>query len=170
LKNTGVGWRAFNQSNPKEKPMRKMMVVVAVAVLSAGTLFAAEKDDVLGVVKQALEAFNRGDVKAVFGLCLDDFSIHDNIAPYEWHGPGAFQKWCADYDADAKKKELTDGVVTFGKAKHMDVTGDRAYLVASGQYTYKQHGKPKKVSGTWVFTLQKTNDGWRITGWTWAES
>lgn len=148
--------------------MRKMIVAVAVAVLSAGTLFAAEKDDVVAVVKQALDAFNKGDAKTAFALSTDNISIHDDIAPYEWHGPGAFQKWLGDYDADAKKNGLTDGVVTIVKAQRVEVTGDRAYLVASGRYTYKQHGKPMKGSGTWVFTLQKAKDGWRITGWTWA--
>lgn len=120
--------------------MRKMMIAVAVAVLTAGTLFAAEKSekaDVMGVVNQLLDAFNKGDNKTVLALCVDDMSIIDEFPPHEWHGPGAFSKWFADYDAYSKKNGITDGIITIGKPRHVDVTGDRAYVVAPANYMYK---------------------------------
>src|SRR5437867_3643690 len=110
----------------KEKPMRKVMIAVAVAFLTAGTLFASEQSDVVGVVNQLLDAFNKGDTNTVLALCVDDMSIIDEFPPYEWHGAGAFSKWFADYDADSKKNGVTDGKVTIGKPRHVDVTGDRA--------------------------------------------
>jgi ketosteroid isomerase-like protein len=148
--------------------MRKLMIAVAVALLVTKSLFAAEKDDVLAVVKQCNDAFNQGDVKAAVALGTDEMSIIDEFPPHEWHGPGAFAKWFADYDADAKKNGITDGKVTIGKARHVDINGDRAYAVLSATYSWKQNGKPKKESSLWTFTLLKTKDGWRITGWCWA--
>ena len=152
--------------------MGKVMSVVALAVLMAGLLFAAEKSekaDVMGVVNQLMDAFNKGDQKTVLALCTDEMSIIDEFPPYEWHGAGAFSKWFADYDTDSKKNGVTDGIVTLGKPRHVEVTGDRAYVVAPANYTYKQNGKPKKETGEDTMTLQKGKDGWQITGWCWAK-
>ncbi len=152
--------------------MRKVMMAVAVAaaILMAGTSFAAEKDDVLAVVKKCSDAFNKGDTKAAFAVATDEMSIIDEFPPYEWHGPGAFAKWFADYDANAKKEGITDGAVALGKAKHVDVAGDRAYAVLNATYTWKLKGKPQKeTNATWTFTLLKTKDGWRINGWSWSK-
>jgi ketosteroid isomerase-like protein len=153
--------------------MRKLMITVAVAVLMTGPLFAAEKSekaDVMDVVNQLMDAFNKGDQKTVLALCTDEMSIIDEFPPHEWHGAGACQKWLDDYDADAKKNGITDGVVGIGKPRHVDVTGDRAYVVVPASYTWKQNGKPEKeTDATWTLTLQKGKDGWRITGWSWAK-
>lgn len=150
--------------------MRKMMIAMAVAVLMSGPLLATEKDDVLAVLSRCNDAFNKGDVKAAVALATDEMSIIDEFPPHEWHGPGAFAKWFADYDANAKKDGITDGTVTLGKARHVDVTGDRAYAVVNATYTWKQNGKPKKeANATWTFSLLKTKDGWRITGWAWSK-
>ena len=65
---------------------------------------------------------------------------------------------------------VTDGVVTLGKARHVDVTGDRAYIVSPAIFAYKLKGKPVKEGGaTFTFALQKGATGWRIVGWTWAK-
>lgn len=150
--------------------MRKLMIAVAFACLTVGTLFAGDKEDVLAVVKQTNDAFNKGDTKTVFALSTDEMSIIDEIPPHEWHGAGAFAKWFADYDTDAKKNGITDGAVTLGKAKHVDVTGDRAYVVMAATLNFKQNGKPQKEAATWTFAMVKAKDGWKITGWAWAKS
>jgi ketosteroid isomerase-like protein len=150
--------------------MRRVMIAVAVAVLMAGASFAAEKDDVLAVVNQCNNAFNKGDTKAAIALATDEMSIIDEFPPYEWHGPGTFAKWFVDYAADAKKEGISDGTVTLGKARHVDVTGDRAYAVINATYTWKLNGKPQKeTDATWTFTLLKTQVGWRISGWAWSK-
>jgi ketosteroid isomerase-like protein len=115
--------------------MRTVMIAMAVAVLMSGPLLAAEKDDVLAVVNQCNDAFNKGDTKAAIALATDEMSIIDEFPPHEWHGPGAFMKWFADYDVNAKKEGITNGVVTIGKTKHVDVSGDRAYAVVNATYT-----------------------------------
>lgn len=153
--------------------MRKVMIAVAVAILTAGPLLAAEKsekDDVMGVVNKLVDAFNKGDNKTVLAGSADDMSIIDEFPPYEWHGMGACQKWLDDYDANAKKNGITDGIVTLGKARHVDVSGDRAYVVVPASYTWKKNGKPEKeTDATWTLVLQKGKDGWRIAGWCWAQ-
>jgi hypothetical protein len=79
-------------------------------------------------------------------------------------------QWLSDWDADAKKNAITDAVVNLGNPSHIDVTADRAYVVAPANYTFKRHGKPEKETGSmFTLTLQKGEGGWRITGWSWAK-
>lgn len=71
---------------------------------------------------------------------------------------------------NAKKEGITDGVVTLGRTKHVDISGDHAYAVVNATYTWKQNGKAPKEAAIWTFSLVKTKDGWRITGWAWSKS
>jgi ketosteroid isomerase-like protein len=157
--------------NPEEKkPMHKVIITLAVTALTTATLLASEQTDVMATVNQLVASFNNGDTKSLLAACTDEMSIIDEFPPHEWHGAGTCSKWLADYDADAKKNGIADGVVTIGKPRHVDVTADRAYVVVPANYTYKQHGKPmKETNSTWTFTLQKVQAGWRVTGWAWAK-
>jgi hypothetical protein len=88
----------------------------------------------------------------------------------EWHGAGACQTWMNDYDANAKKNGITDGLVTLGKPSHVDVTGDRAYVVIPSTYTWKQRGVAMREDGSaFTFALHKDMTGWRFVGWSWAK-
>lgn len=76
-----------------------------------------------------------------------------------------------DYDADAKKNGITDGLVTLGTPKHVDVAADRAYVVIPSGYAYKRQGKPVEEKGSlFTFALRKEAAGWRIIGWSWAKN
>jgi hypothetical protein len=121
-------------------------------------------------VHQFIDGFNKGDVKSALAACADQTSIIDEFAPYEWHGAGACANWANDFDADAKKNGITDGFVTVGTPRHVDVAGDRAYVVVPTNYAFKQKGKPVKETGsTMALALQKVASGWRIIGWAWAK-
>ena len=89
-------------------------------------------------------ASTRVTSKTALAACAEQTSIIDEFPPYEWHGAGACAAWAKDFDGDAKKNGITDGVVTLGKPRHLDVTGDRAYVVAPVSYAYKVKGKPTK--------------------------
>lgn len=149
--------------------MRKTGWVFAIAILAAQPAFASEQSDVMVPIHQFVDGFNKGDAKTALAACAEDTSIIDEFPPHEWHGAGACAKWADDYMANAKKDGITDGFVTLGKPKHVDVTGDRAYVVIPTDYTYKQNGKAKKeTKAAFAFALHKGAAGWRITGWSWA--
>jgi len=149
--------------------MPKVLFVLFTAMLTAPPAFASDKSDVLAPIHQFIDGINKGDVKSALGACADDTSIIDEFAPHEWHGAGACEKWADDFGADAKKKGITDEVVTLGKPRHVDVTGDYAYVVAPADYAFKQNGKPvKETKATMAFALHKDASGWRMTGWSWA--
>ena len=77
----------------------------------------------MAAVQGLVDAFNKGDTNAVVAASADEMCIIDEFPPYEWHGAGTCSKWLADYDADAKKNGITDGKVTIGKPRHVELAG-----------------------------------------------
>jgi ketosteroid isomerase-like protein len=150
--------------------MRRVFAALALGVLAAGSAAASEKDDVLKLVNQFTDGFNKGDVKSAVAACSDQTSIIDEFPPYEWNGAGGCSKWATDFAADAQKNGITDGHVALAAPRHVDVTGDHAYVVVPATYTFKMKGKPVKESGS-VLTvvLRKEASGWRIVAWSWAK-
>lgn len=150
--------------------MPKLIFAIAVTFLLQGPS-QAEKNAVMVPVRQFVDGFNKGDTKSALAACAEQTSIIDEFPPHEWHGPGACAKWMADYDTDARKNGITDGIVTLGTPKHLDVAGDRAYVVIPSDYAFKRKGAPvKEAASAFTFALQKTAAGWRITGWSWAKN
>lgn len=150
--------------------MHRALIAFVLAVLLQGTIAAQEKSAVMAPVHQFVDAFNKGDAKTAAAMCANETSIIDEFPPHEWHGAGACAKWMNDYDADAKKEGVTDGAVALGSPRHVDVTGDRAYVVIPAEYTFKQKGKATKESGSMLtIAMRKGASGWRIVAWTWSE-
>jgi ketosteroid isomerase-like protein len=150
--------------------MRAISIGLAMVVLAAGPKASSEKAAVMTPVNQFVDAFNKGDTKTAAAMCADQTSIIDEFPPHEWHGAGACLTWMNDYDADAKKNGITDGVVTLGKPLHVDVTGDRAYVVVPADYAFKKKGVAVKESGSLLtVALQNVSAGWRVTAWSWAK-
>ena len=136
-------------------------------VLFAGSAVASDQADVMAPVHQFIDGFNNGDAKSALAACAEQTTIIDEFAPYTWQSCSA---WANDYEADAKKNKVTDGKVTLGEPMHVDVTGDRAYVVVPARYTFKQNGTMmNETDSILTVALHKTADGWRITSWTWAK-
>lgn len=151
--------------------MHKVLIALAMAVLAQGPTTASDKKAVMVLVHQFVDGFNKGDTKTALAACADQTSIIDEFPPHEWHGVGACAKWMNDYDVDAKKNGITDGIVTLSPPRHLDIAADRAYVVVPSDYTFKLKGKLVKETGSmFTFALQKGQAGWRITGWAWAKN
>jgi len=126
---------------------------------------------VMATVHQFVSGFNVSDTALAIAACTDEMSIIDEFPPYEWHGPGALKTWLADYDTNAKKEGITAGIVTLAAPRCVDISGDRAYVVAPADYYFSQQGKPvQEIGATFTFALHKVAAGWRITGWSWSKS
>ncbi len=152
------------------KSIHTLFLALAVTGLVAAPSGAAEKDDAVKAVHQFIDGFNKGDVKSALAACAEQTSIIDEFSPHEWHGAGACAKWAADFDVDARKNGITDGVVTLGTPRHVDVNGDRAYLVVPADYAFKMKGKDmKELGSTLTVALQKGATGWHIIGWAWTK-
>jgi hypothetical protein len=149
--------------------MKKIsLALVSVLVLAASPV-RAQQAEVMAAVTRFVDGFNKGDTRALSAACASETSIIDEFPPHEWHGTGACRAWARDYNANAKKQGITDGVVTLSKPSHLDVTGDRAYVVVPSNYTWKEKGKPMKEEGSsFTFALQKLGPSWRLIGWSWG--
>ena len=154
--------------------MRKLIVAFAVALAVAPAVASAaaasEKTDVMAPVHQFMDGLNKGDTQTALAACASPSSIVDEFPPYEWQGATACADWANDFAADSKKNGITDSTVTLGTPRHVDITGDRAYVVVPATYTFKQHGKRVTESGSILtVALQKVAAGWRMTGWAWTK-
>ena len=161
--------------------MHKILIALAVTILAVGPLgcrapctaeaSTPERTAVMVPVHKFVDGFNAGDTKMALAACTDPMSIIDEFPPHEWHGAGACAQWIDDYDADARKNGITEGIVTLDEPRHVDITADRAYVVAPASYAFKLKGKPVKETGSlFTFALQKGATGWRITGWSWSKN
>jgi len=150
--------------------MRKLVIAVIVVLCMSSLAAASEQTEVMAPVHQFVEGFNKGDAKSALATCADRTLIIDEFPPHVWQGAGACSAWANDYEADAKKNGITDGVVTLGTPKHVDITGDVAYVVVPATYAYKKNSKTMKETGsTFTLVLQKGAAGWRITAWAWSK-
>lgn len=150
--------------------MGKILTAVALAALAVGTATASDKTDVLAVINQWVDGFNSGhDLKPLaMSTCADQATILDSIPPYDTRGEGACAKWLANFNAFTKTSEMTDMSARLGKIRHLEITGDRAYVVAPVAFAYKLKAKPTKETGEWTVALQKGASGWRINAWTYT--
>src|ERR1700681_3828716 len=109
--------------------MYKILVALTLAAFSTVATAqtpGAVQTAVIAAVHQFVDGFNKGDMKIMAASCAEQTSILDEFPPHEWHGAGACAKWVSDFDADAKKNGITDGVVTLSNPSHVDITSDRA--------------------------------------------
>jgi hypothetical protein len=152
--------------------LRQPAALALTMVLAAGASAAAvasPQSDVMATVHQFVDGFNKGATKEALAACASPASIIDDFPPHEWQGAAACADWASAYAIEAKKNGITDGIVTLGQPRHVDITGSRAYVVVSANYTYKLHGKPVKENGSMLtVALRKLPEGWRITGWAWS--
>jgi hypothetical protein len=144
-------------------------ILISVALLASLPALADDKTDAMTPIHQFLDRMNANDMKSAAAAYAPTASIIDEFPPHHWQGPTAFADWGRDFEIDSKKNDVSDPNVTLGAPKHIDVTGDRAYVVAPATYSFKQHGKQMSETGsTMTFALQKLTGGWRIVGWAWS--
>lgn len=162
--------------------MRQNFAALALAALAGGSLscsslgaeeLTAEQEATVEAlmqpIRQYVEGFNVGDVNRAFAACTDPMIIMDEIPPFAWSGEGAAQRWVTDFVAHAAAKQITSGIVTLGEPRHVEIAGDRAYVVVPADYDFKQGGEPVAKTNCWLtVSLLLTSAGWRITGWTWS--
>ncbi len=149
--------------------MHKLFVALVVSALAVGSATADVQADVMAVVRQWADGFNKGDVKSMTASCADQAAVVDDFPPHEWHGAGACSKWFNDFQTFAKQAEITDPVIAVGTPWHIDVTGEIAYVVAPATLIYRKKGKPAELVGIITVVLNNGTANWRITSLTWSD-
>ncbi len=119
-------------------------------------------------VKQFIDAFDKGDMKAAEATHVAAPSILDEPPPHLWSGPGAFTAWAGDLQKDAMAHGQSGNKATLGKLSRQQIDGDTAYVVFPATYSYKEKGVAMTESAKMVYSLKKDGDAWKITSWAWA--
>jgi hypothetical protein len=124
----------------------------------------------MATVRGYIDAFNRADQEAMAAAFAIPGSILDGMAPHVWHGPTATQDWYRDVLVEGEHLGASGYFVTLDEPRHVDVTGENAYVVVGATMTVNVHGKRFTQSGaTMTMALRKTGGEWRIASWAWAK-
>ncbi|MER6028546.1 nuclear transport factor 2 family protein [Streptomyces sp. NPDC001851] len=127
-------------------------------------------NDPMAALVQYVDAVNRGDAKAMAAVCADPMQILDGMAPHVWQGPTASEDWWRDVIAEGEHVGASGYHITLGEPRHVEVTGDHAYVVVPTTMTFDLRGKRLTQTGS-VFTvaLRRVDTEWRLTAWAWAK-
>ena len=148
--------------------MKSTLMLAAMAACLASSAAFAQNVAVEAPIRRMMEAFNKGDIAAVKAEHVASPTIIDNVAPFAWSGPKAFDQWLADLGKAEAAQGKSDGAVTFAPVVDEVVRGNRAYVVTRSTYTYKQKGRTMREAGYTAFVLVKAGAGWKVESWSWA--
>lgn len=149
--------------------MHNHVVAFVVAILAAGPVSATDKTDVMSIIHEWVDGFNRGDTQKAIATCADQTSLIDDFPPHEWHGPGACAKWFSDFQTMSQSFGTSKHVITMEKRSHIETTAHLAYVVVRTTLSFHRKGKLIRDKGILTVTLQKAASSWRITGWVWSD-
>jgi hypothetical protein len=144
---------------------------MVVCLLMGATAGAQAPDpQLIAPIQKFIDSFNKGDIAAAAAThaAEADLTILDEVAPYLWRGPSAFQQWSSALGDEAKSQGITEEMVKIGAPSRTEASGDHANVVVPAVYTFKQRGVAMRESAQMTFALQKGGGGWLIHGWTWT--
>lgn len=94
----------------------------------------------------------------------------DGMAPHVWQGPTAAEDWYADALAEGEHLGVTDYCIRLAEPRHVDVTGENAYVVVPATFSYKVRGTPvDQTDAVFTVALRTVAGGWRLTAWAWSK-
>jgi ketosteroid isomerase-like protein len=149
----------------------RFLILAAVGWFVLAAPASAQTDaELMAPIQKFMDSFNKGDSAgaAATHAAGADLTIIDEIPPYLWRGPKAFQAWSADLDSDAKKTGMTEPMVTISAPTRIERSVDQAYVIVPAVFTFKQKGAAMREVAQMTFVLRKGASGWLIHGWTWT--
>ena len=148
--------------------MKPVLLALAFA-LSAGSVGAQPREEVVGAIDRFTAAVNRGDFEAARTAFSPSPTITEDLAPFHWGGEGAVGAWMAAMGANAGRMKASGISMQISPASRVEVEGGRAYAVVPGVLTYSfLSAPPQRAGGTLTFSLSKVGTAWRIDTMTWT--
>jgi len=124
----------------------------------------------MAAIRAYIDAFNKGDPKAMTAVCADPMQILDGMSPHVWQGPTASEDWWRDVLAENERVGASGNHITLAEPpRHADITGDYAYIVLTATYSENRQGKQVTVPGLYTVVLRKVGPEWRLTAWAWTK-
>jgi ketosteroid isomerase-like protein len=130
----------------------------------------APEPQLIAPIQKFMDSFNKGDIAGAAATHASgaDLTIIDEVPPFVWSGPKAFQAWATSLDTVSKQAGITDQMVTISAPTRTETSGDSAYVIVPAVYTYKEKGVAMREAAQMTFVLKKGASGWLIHGWTWT--
>ena len=126
--------------------------------------------DPMAAIHAYIDAFNAGDPQAMATVFAIPGSILDGMAPHIWHGPTATQDWYRDVLIEGEHIGASGYFVTLGEPRHVNITGEAAYVVVPATMTVNAHGTRVTQSGALLtVALCKVTEEWWIASWAWSK-
>lgn len=151
--------------------MRYLTLVTLACALAAAPAGAQAPDpQLIAPIQKFMDSFNKGDVAgaAATHAAGADLAIIDEVPPFVWRGPKAFEAWSTALDSISKQAGITDQMVTISAPTRTETSGDSAYVIVPAVYTYKEKGVAMREAAQMTFVLKKGASGWLIHAWTWT--
>jgi len=143
--------------------------MMCLAALSTASAASAADPQLEAPIHQFVDAFNKGDGKTAGATHLaSGVTIIDEVAPYIWTGPKAFETWAAALTKNDAAAGITGEMVTLGSVTRELVTGETAYVIVAVTYSFKQKDVAMREPAQMTFALKKSGAAWKIAGWTWT--
>ena len=143
--------------------------ILCAGLLSTASAAAAANAELAAPIHQFIDAFNKGDGKTAGATHLAaGVTIIDEVPPYIWQGPKAFETWAADLTKNDAAAGITEEKVTLGAVTREVVSPDAAYVIVAATYSFKQKGVAMREPAQMTFALKKDSGVWKIAGWTWT--
>src|SRR5579863_10117426 len=107
---------------PPMKIFRLSLALLTTAafscLLGSAAPAASENGAVMAVFNNAIEAFNRGDMKGWIATCSPGAAIIDEIPPHSWQGASACADWWRSFQSFSKANRVTEPSVSVETPLH----------------------------------------------------
>jgi ketosteroid isomerase-like protein len=154
--------------------MKALGLILFASAALAVPAFAAQTGgpnaEVTAVVDAALNAPLKGDMGRFRAQYAPDCVFADEFAPFLWTGPGAVDRWAMSGGRMYQETQHRDGKATFGPARYVYVSGDRAFVVEPVKGEATVRGRPYAQDGAFAFSLARIDGRWKITSQTWTKA
>jgi SnoaL-like domain len=91
--------------------------------------------------RRYIDGFNSGDATPMAAACADPMQILDGMPPHVWQGSTAAEDWWRDALAEGEYLGVSGYHIVLAEPRHVDVTGDHAYVVAPVTFCYQVKGR-----------------------------
>jgi hypothetical protein len=125
--------------------------------------------DPVTAVRQYIDAFNKGDVKAMAACFAVSGSILDGLAPHVWHGPAACQDWYRDVLVAAEHEGATDNLVTIALRCTPTLPARVRMWWFPQPWRSKYTASRLRNRVRSLRSLRQHDDGWRIAARAWTK-
>jgi hypothetical protein len=145
------------------------MAGMALAAASMAAPAVARDPQIEAPITAFVDAFNKGDMTtAKAQMAAGGVVIIDEVPPFRWGGPKAFDTWVSDDGKDAAANGITEQAVHIGTPTRELVAGNHAYVIVPSVYTFKLKGVAMTETAQLTFALDRGAAGWKIVSWTWT--